>query len=292
MMDGQYSLDRVGEAVGVWITHLPIVPSVAGCDVEPYWQHERAALYGGDALAVLASLPDASVDAVITDPPYSSGGMMRGDRTQDVHTKYVRTDSESGHALQAFSGDTRDAFGYWFWCSVWLAELTRIVRPGGVCALFTDWRQLSATIGGIQSGGWVYRGVVPWFKPSGRYTQGRWANVCEYVVWGTNGPRALDYLGNIALPGFFQATAPTPTEREHITQKPLSVMRELVKIVPKGGVILDPFMGSGTTGVAAMTEGRDFIGAELAPHYQQVARERIEASIVGYRDDGKQLALA
>ena len=253
--------------------------------IEPYWQHDRATLYGGDALAMLASLPAASVDAVITDPPYSSGGMVRGDRMQDVHTKYVQTGSES-HALAAFSGDNRDSHGYWFWCSIWLAELMRIVQPGGVCALFTDWRQLAVTIGGIQSGGWVYRGVVPWYKTNARPTQSRWANACEYVVWGTNGPRALDHLGNYALPGFFQATAPTLDQREHITQKPLSVMRELVKIAPKGGTVLDPFMGTGTTGIAAVIEGRDFIGAELTEHYQRVARERIEASIVGYRDRG------
>jgi site-specific DNA-methyltransferase (adenine-specific) len=257
----------------------------------PYWSDERATLYGGDALAVLASLPDASVDAVITDPPYSSGGMLRGDRTQDVHTKYIRTDSESGNALEAFSGDTRDAHGYWFWCSIWLSELTRVVQPGGVCAVFTDWRQLAVTIGGIQSGGWVYRGVVPWYKPNARPTQSRWANACEYVVWGTNGPRALDHLGTYALPGFFQATAPTSAQREHITQKPLSVMRELVRIAPKGGRVLDPFMGTGTTGIAAVIEGRNFIGAELTEHYQRVARERIVAAQVGYRDDGKQMAL-
>lgn len=50
----------------------------------PYCQDERVTLWQGDALAVLHDLPDASVDALITDPPYSSGGMVRGDRTQDV----------------------------------------------------------------------------------------------------------------------------------------------------------------------------------------------------------------
>ena len=82
-----------------------------------------------------------------------------------------------------------------------------------------------------------------------------------------------------------------PRDREHLTQKPLDVMRNLVKIAPKGRAVLDPFMGAGTTGVAAMVEGRSFVGAELTPHYQQVARERIEASLVGYRDDGRQLPL-
>lgn len=241
----------------------------------PYYSDDHVALYGGDALAVLASLPSGSVDAVITDPPYSSGGMVRADRMQDVHTKYVQTSSESGHELEAFSGDSRDSFGYWFWCSVWLGELQRILIPGGIAALFTDWRQLPATIGGLQSGGFVFRGVVPWWKPNGRPVQGRWANACEYVVWGTNGPRALDILGPKAFPGFFQSAAPTSATREHITQKPVDVMRALVQIVPEGGTVLDPFMGSGTTGAAAVIEGRKFIGVEMVEHYQQVAQRRI-----------------
>jgi site-specific DNA-methyltransferase (adenine-specific) len=221
---------------------------------QPYWSDDRATLYGGDALA---ALPDASVDAVITDPPYSSGG-------------------------------NRDQRAYGYWCALWLGECLRVTRPGGVCAVFTDWRQLPTTTDALQGGGWIWRGIVPWHKPNGRPVAGRFSNSCEYVVWGTAGPRANSGFG-WTLPGFFQATA--PTNREHMTQKPLSVVRDLVKIAPEGGAVLDPFMGAGTTGVAAVIEGRNFIGAELTGHYQRVARERIEASIIGYRDDGKQLAL-
>ena len=256
---------------------------------EPYYADDRVTLYGGDSLAVLRDLPTGSVDAVITDPPYSSGGMIRGDRMQDVHTKYVSTGSSSHENLEAFSGDSRDSFGYWFWCSVWLAECNRILKPGGIAALFTDWRQLAATIGGIQSGGCVFRGVVPWHKPSARPVQGRWANSCEYVVWGTNGPRALDILGPKAFPGFFQSHA--PRDREHITQKPLDVMQGLVGIVPEGGVVLDPFMGSGTTGVAAVTEGRRFIGVEMVEHHQQTAERRMREAQWQTVDQGDQSAL-
>lgn len=240
----------------------------------PYYADESTTLYLGDALAVLRALPTASVDAVITDPPYSSGGMYRGDRMQDVHTKYVQTDSES-QGIAAFTGDNRDSFGYWFWCSVWLGECMRVVKPGGIAALFTDWRQLPTTVGGIQSGGWVWRGIVPWHKPNGRPVQGRWANSCEYVVWGTNGPRPLEIVGPHAFPGFYQATAPLISDREHLTQKPLSVMRALVKIVPEGGVVMDPFMGSGTTGIAAVIERRRFIGVELVPYHCRTAADRI-----------------
>lgn len=241
---------------------------------EPYYSDERVALYGGDSLAMLAALPDASVDAVITDPPYSSGGMMRGDRQQSTVSKYVTTQNTQRDELIDFSGDTRDQRAYAYWCALWMGEALRITKPGGAFLTFTDWRQLPATTDAIQAGGWVWRGVVPWWKPAGRPTQGRFANSCEYVVWGSNGARALLALDGKALPGFYQANSPREG-REHITQKPLSVMRELVKICPPGGTVLDPFMGSGTTGVAAVAEGRDFIGAEMVTDYQVIAERRI-----------------
>lgn len=95
----------------------------------PYWQHDRATLYAGDALAVLASLPEASVDAVITDPPYSSGGMVRGDRMAGTHYKYLSSDSAARDALAEFSGDNRDQRSYGYWCALWLAECLRVTRP-------------------------------------------------------------------------------------------------------------------------------------------------------------------
>lgn len=252
------------------------------------YETDSATLYHGDALAVLRELPNGSVDALITDPPYSSGGQFRADRTQEVHTKYVRNGSVSGHALAEFGGDNRDQRAYLYWCALWLGECLRIVKPGGVALLFTDWRQLPITTDALQSGGFVWRGVVPWCKPSARPQAGRFTAACEYVVWGSHGAMPVDLTAGV-LPGFYQATP--PREREHITQKPLDVMRQLVRIAPKGGVILDPFTGAGTTGVAAVLEGRRFIGIEITEHYAQVAADRITTAARGYRDDGVQLAI-
>lgn len=252
--------------------------------VEPYWQHDRATLYGGDALAVLASLPAASVDAVITDPPYSSGGMMRGDRTNEsVASKYSGFGGNYAWEPEEFSGDNRDQRAYGYWCTLWLGECLRVTRSGGVCMMFTDWRQLPVTTDALQAGGWVWRGIVPWVKPFARPHSGRFKAQCEYVAWGSAGPMPTASAAP-CLPGFYQA-AP-PRDKEHVTQKPLSVMRDLVRIVPKGGTILDPFMGAATTGIAAVIEGRNFIGAEITVRHQRIARERVEAAIVGYRDRG------
>ncbi len=237
---------------------------------EPYYADEWVTLYHGDALDVLASLPDASVDAVITDPPYSSGGMVRGDRVQGVHAKYVS--SASGLELAAFTGDSRDQRAYAYWCALWMGEALRVTRPGGFFLTFTDWRQLPSTTDALQSGGWVWRGVIPWHKPNSRPQAGRFMNECEYVAWGSCGSLGNDFTKPV-LPGFYTLTA--PRKRDHIAQKPVDLMRELVKIVPEGGVVVDPFMGAGTTGVGAVLEGRRFIGAEKVEHFRQVAKRRI-----------------
>lgn len=240
----------------------------------------------GDALAVLAELPSASVDALVTDPPYSSGGMVRGDRMASTRVKYVQTATLA--VAEDFSGDTRDQRSYAYWLALWLGECLRISKPGGAALLFTDWRQLPATTDALQSGGWIWRGIVPWYKPVARPCLGRFTANCEYVVWGSAGP--MDATENpVALPGFYHANS--PREREHQTQKPLEVMRQLVQIAPPGGTVLDPFMGAGTTGVAAVIEGRNFVGVEIGEHYYQVAGERIHAAQVGYRARGAQMVL-
>lgn len=258
-----------------------------------YYESEAATLYRGDALVMLASLGTASVDAVLTDPPYSSGGQFRGDRAQGVHSKYVQTDQVAagtgGGALSAFAGDNRDQRAYLLWSALWIGACLRVIRPGGVLGLFTDWRQLPVTTDALQAGGFVWRGIVPWHKPNGRRAQGRFANNCEYLVWGTAGARSLDELGGQSLPGLFVSNA--PRDREHITQKPLDVMRELVRIVEPEGMILDPFAGSGTTGVAAILERRRFIGIELTEHYAEVAAKRLRLAQLETVGEGAQAIL-
>jgi site-specific DNA-methyltransferase (adenine-specific) len=244
------------------------------------------ALHRGDALAVLRDLPDASVDAVITDPPYSSGGQYRGDRVGTTLSKYSSAEIE---IREDFAGDNRDQRSFLLWMNLWLGEAQRVVRPGGAAVLFSDWRQLPTMTDALQVAGWVWRGFVPWAKPWSRpaFKQRAYLNQCEYVVWGTAG--AATHGDTEPLLGFY--TAPAPRERDHQTQKPLDVMRSLVRIAPVGGTVLDPFMGSGTTGVAAVLEGRDFIGVELTEHYYRVAEERIGTAARGYRTPAAQMVL-
>lgn len=240
--------------------------------MKPYYSDGPATLYRGDALAVLRELPDASVDAVITDPPYSSGGAFRGDRTGSTGTKYVR---DRVNRLDDFAGDNRDQRSFGYWCALWLGEAMRVARPGALIAVATDWRQLPTVTDAIQAGGWVWRGVAVWAKDNPRPQLGRPAAACEFYVWGTAGARSLE---GEALPGWWFAKALRGDQRQHQTEKPLDVTRDLVRSAPPGGVVLDPFAGSGTTGVAALLEGRRFVGVELTEHYAQVSANRLRAT--------------
>jgi site-specific DNA-methyltransferase (adenine-specific) len=234
---------------------------------------EGVTLYLGDCLEVLPTLDP--VDAVITDPPYSSGGQFRGDRAQDTRAKYVQSDSSSKD-ISSFSGDNRDQRSFHFWSALWSSAALRVTKEGGIGAFFTDWRQLPISTDYMQAGGWVWRGVVPWVKPSYRPQLGRFAAQCEYLVWGSAGPLPVEREVG-CLPGFYRYS--TPQDREHITQKPEDLMRDIMQIVPVGGVALDPFMGSGTTGVAAVAQGRKFIGVEMNVEFFDIACRRVEAAI-------------
>jgi hypothetical protein len=98
----------------------------------------------------------------------------------------------------------------------------------------------------------------------------------EFITWGVK--CTLDHARDLYLPGYFIASQPRK-DRVHITQKPVEVMQQLVRICPEDGTVLDPFTGSGTTGVAALREGRHFVGVELSDHYAAVAERRLQAEL-------------
>lgn len=244
--------------------------------VREAYRDDAVTLYGGDALAVLAALPDACVDSVLTDPPYSSGGFTRADRVASTTTKYLTTDSSNRDRLEDFAGDNRDGRAWGYWTALWVAQCLRVVRPGGVFAMFTDWRQLPTASDALQAGGFIWRGLVPWHKPIARPQAGRMTAACEYVVWGSRGPMPVDLTAEV-FPGFY--TFNPPRNRDHITQKPVELMRAMVRATcPAGGVVLDPFMGSGTTGVGAVLEGRRFIGVEVVNQHLEVATTRLQVA--------------
>lgn len=230
-----------------------------------------AEIIHGDCLEVMRGMDSESVDAIITDPPYSSGGQFRGDRALDPNVKYV----QSGQQRQwtSFGGDTRDQRGYLAWCVLWLSECRRVVRVGAPLVMFTDWRQLPVTTDAVQGADWVWRGIAVWAKPSCRPSMGRFSSQAEYMVWGSAGP--MPQRTDVGcLPGVFTHSIRS-SDKHHLTGKPSALMADVAKICPPGGLILDPFAGSGSTGVGALMQGRRFIGVERSQDYAEIAQKRL-----------------
>ncbi len=231
-----------------------------------------------DCLEGLAQVPDNSVDMVLTDPPYSSGGAFAGDRRSRTGVKYASTEYEGAAALPDFSGDNMDQRAFTEFCRQILAKCRQKTKPEGVIACFIDWRNLPALTDALQAAGWTWRGIAVWHKPNGRPQKGRYRNEFEFVVWGSNGPLPFD-RGVGCLPGYYKYNNVQSKDRVHQTEKPLQLIMDLLEFAPAGGVVLDPFMGSGTTAEACIRTGRSYIGFELSAEYHEIAQRRIAEAV-------------
>lgn len=241
-----------------------------------------ALLIQGDSLRVLPLLKGAAITDVMADPPYSSGGTHKGDRSLTTSAKYQGPKARGLYA--EFSGDNRDQRSFAHWSAMWLGLCREITRPEGLIGVFTDWRQAPATSDSLQAGGWTWRGMVAWDKTEGtRPRKGGYRNQCEYLLWGSNGQMGKD---GPCAPGVFRPEADddapglyrmaTQSEKKHhIAGKPTALLVDLLLIC--GDTVLDPFMGSGTTGIAAVRTGRRFIGIEMDDAHFEVAHARIAA---------------
>ena len=110
--------------------------------------------------------------------------------------------------------------------------------------MFIDWRQLPCASDALQWAGWIWRGIAVWDKGNSRPQKGRFRQQAEYIVWGSNGDMPVSRPVP-CLPGVFKYG--NPQNRIHLTEKPLQLMQDLVKITEPGGHILDPFAGSAAT---------------------------------------------
>lgn len=117
--------------------------------------------------------------------------------------------------------------------------------------------------------------MAQWDKGNCRPQKGRFRQQTENILWGSNGALPIDRPVP-CLPGVFTYPNVSGKERRHQTQKPLELMRQIVRICVPGGCILDPFMGSGTTLLAAELEGYDAIGFELNEAIFRSAQERMK----------------
>ncbi|WP_258187709.1 DNA-methyltransferase [Trinickia symbiotica] len=227
-------------------------------------------LHREDALRFIRRLPAQSIDMLFTDPPYSSGGLHAGARAQSPSRKYINSGVKTTY--EDFGSDNMDQRSWTFWCHAWLSEAYRALKPRGLVVCFIDWRQLPALTDVVQAAGFIHRGIAIWDKTMrrSRPRRGGFKQQAEFIVWASKGTMR----GNdVYLPGVFPCALELP--KKHLTEKPLELAREVVRLVPEGGVVCDPFAGSGTFLVAAEEAGLRWVGCEANDVYYGVATERL-----------------
>jgi DNA modification methylase len=228
----------------------------------------EARLILGDCLDVLRTLDGESVDAVVTDPPYCAGAVSEASRTRSGG-QGLR--SENLRRFGWFVGDNMGTAGLAFLLRSVAVESRRLLKASGSLLVFCDWRMQATLQPAIESAGLRYQGLIVWDKGSMGLGRG-FRCQHELILHFTNG--SPEYH-NRSTSNVIRCPR-VKADREHQTQKPVDLMQQLLKVVsPDGGTVLDPFAGSGTTGVAAAQMGLSFIGVEQSPEYHAIAERRI-----------------
>lgn len=213
----------------------------------------------GDCLEVMKTIPDGSVDLVLTDPPYNIA------RDNNFHTM-----GRAGIDFGEWDKGS-DLFSY-------MVEVRRVLNKNGSFIVFNAWKNLGDIARYAENLGLVTKDMIRLEKsnPMPRNRDRRYITDYECAIWFTM-PNAKWVFNRqddkYQRPKFVHSI----DKGLHPTQKSLALMTDLVKIhSKKGDIILDPFMGSGSTGVAAKQLDRNFIGIELDETYFNIAKNRIE----------------
>lgn len=255
--------------------------------IDPYYADDSVTIYHCDAPTVLDEL-EISIDAVVTDPPYASGSRTEASRVSSGAMLRSNTDraSRTRFAERPIDLDQMTTTGFiWLMRAVAL-QAYPLLPDGGSFVSFIDWRQWPNLVGALETCNYRVQGMVVWDKGAiglGNGFRAQHELACHAskgvpTVYdkGTGNVlvrRGDDELERAVLDRVFRAKRIPPVD--HPSPKPVELVDDLLRVVaPAGGLVLDPFMGSGSTLRAAKDSGRRAIGIESVEAYCEIAAER------------------
>ncbi len=259
--------------------------------IRPSYQDEdkRFTLYRGDCLKILSLLKENSVDMIFADPPYHlSNGGFTVHAGRQVSVNKGKWDKSKG---------VREDFDFH---KSWIRECRRVLKPEGTIWISGTYHSIYACGYALQLLGYKILNDISWFKPnaspnlSGRY----FTASHETLIWARKDPKEKhtfnyremkhghwngDFLKNPGkqMRSVWAIGTPKPEEKifsKHPTQKPLALLERIVlSSSNRDNLIVDPFTGSSTTGLAAYKHGRRFIGIDTSNDYIKLSEKRFEA---------------
>ena len=221
-------------------------------------------IYQGDMRSYMNGIDDNNVDLIVTDPPYpttsrgnagNSGGMLQ----KDINRK--------GKVFENNNIKIND----------WIHRLYRVLKPTGHCYIMTNHKNLQEYLNAIQGAGFHFIKNLIWNKGNkimGQYYMSQY----EYIIFCRKGAGRM--INNCGTPDILEVTNKKHKNKDgsnwHDTEKPVDLMKILIKnSSQEGDLILDPFMGVGSTIIAAKELNRNYIGIELDKKYYDIAVERL-----------------
>lgn len=257
---------------------------------DPYYQVENVELYFGDSLELLRHISSSSVDMIFADPPYGlSNGGFTCQAGRRVSVNKGRWDQSQG---------IQEDFAFH---QQWIKACHRILKPEGTIWISGSYHSIFACGFALQLEGFAILNDIAWFKPNGspNLSCRRFTASHETLIWAKKSPHAQHTFNYEAMKHgnwhqndglkkpsrqmrsvWSLSTARGEETRlgKHPTQKPLSLLERIVlACTHPGDLIVDPFTGSSTTGIAALKHSRRFVGVDIDPQFLHLSRERVHA---------------
>ncbi|MDO6830031.1 site-specific DNA-methyltransferase [Mesomycoplasma ovipneumoniae] len=225
-------------------------------------------ILNGDYKILLEYLKDnkIKVDAVITDPPYN---ISRKNNFKSI-------------------GRSGIDFGEWdknFDQSEWINLTSPFIKNGGSIIIFNDWKNLGEIARTLELNGFLVKDLIRWVKknPMPRNTKRRYVSDFEFALWAVKPGKKWTFNFELKKdkayikPEYVYSSELGSAKRLHPTQKPLNLIIDLIELhTNPNDLVLDLFMGSGTTAIAALKTKRRFIGSEIDEGYYKKIMERLK----------------
>ena len=220
-------------------------------------------LMKGDCLERMKEIPDGSVDLCVSDIPYKLTGGGKGDGINSKRPKGILSDNSQLMSVPKFED--------------WLPDLYRIMKDGSHIYLMCNFKNLNDLMNKTSNIGFKHVNLLVWEKNNCTPSQFYMKN-CEYTLLLRKG--SSKYINDIGGSKTVHKFGNIIGNKVHPTEKPTDLMEFYVKnSSSEGDVVLDMFMGSGSTGVACANTNRNFIGVELDENYFNIAESRINKAL-------------
>lgn len=218
----------------------------------------------GDCLEKMTELPNEHIDLCLIDPPFNSETKMASPFRPNSKTKM----SEE----EWFIYNNMSSRGYISWMNRIFKEFYRVLKKGSHLYVFCNWKNIRNTMDILESNFFIQKDVLVWDKEHfgvGFFYRPQ----TEFIIFASKGkPNTISSKGQANIFRIKRVNKP-----HSIVQKPVELMEKLIRLSSKqGDLVLDSFMGSGSTGVACMQSGREFIGIEINEGNYKVAENRIK----------------